>query len=345
MKRFLFKSGSILLVVVFINSTIGIIRLINADPTLPYSINRSQEFINTNQKYGRVNLRNTSKRKEFKLDLSGEVIVKYNFIDVYDSLGFRNFYSNKNPEILFIGDSFFDDPYISAENGMSAKIKNSMNISTWGETPGLGIYNNLKEIGYFNRTPKFIFFEVSERKAERVLSGLYSELISNKYKVKKYQYFYTDLIFGANFKDLKVKSILGSNVSQNSAKSQVKPFDIDGNKVYFRSSKINKIKLSTALINSLKNVVDYFRKLDCEIVFVIAPDKESFYPELFGESTLSLLHRSLHQNGISYIDMYGKIYKQPDFKSYYHRGDTHWNEKAFNLLISEVNRYIESKTL
>ncbi len=112
MKRFLFKSGSILLVVVFINSTIGIIRLINADPTLPYSINRSQEFINTNQKYGRVNLRNTSKRKEFKLDLSGEVIVKYNFIDVYDSLGFRNFYSNKNPEILFIGDSFFDDTYI-----------------------------------------------------------------------------------------------------------------------------------------------------------------------------------------------------------------------------------------
>jgi hypothetical protein len=344
MKHFLFKTSSILFVVILLNFSIGIIRLFNADPALPYLINRSKEFINTNQKNGRVNLRNTSKRKEFKLDLSGEIIVKDNFIDVFDSLGFRNFYSNKNPEILFIGDSFFDDPYISAENGLNSKVKNSMNISTWGETPGLGVYNNLKEIGYFKRTPKFIFFEVSERKAERVLSGLYSELISNECKVKKYEYYYADLVFGANFKDLKVKSILGNYVNQNSTKSQVKPVDIDGNKVYFRTSRINKIKLSTALINSLKNLVDYFRKLDCEIVFVIAPDKESFYPELFGESTLSLLHKAFQQHEIGYIDMYNKIYKQPDFRSYYHYGDTHWNEKAFELLINEINRLVDLKS-
>jgi hypothetical protein len=344
MKHFLIKSSSIFFVVILLNFSIGIIRLFNADPALPYSINRSKEFINTNQKYGRVNLRNTSKRKEFKLDLSGEVIVKYNFTDVFDSLGFRNFYSNKNPEILFIGDSFFDDPYISAENGLNSKVKNSMNISTWGETPGLGIYNNLKEKGYFNRIPKFIFFEVSERKAERVLSGLYLELISNEYKVKKYEYYYADLIFGANFKDLKVKSVLGSKAGKNSTKSQIEPVDIDGSKVYFRSRKINKIKVTAELINSVKNVVNYFRNLNCEVVFVIAPDKESFYPELFGETTLSLLHKTFLQHEIGYIDMYNKIYKQPDFRSFYHRGDTHWNEKAFELLINEINRFVDMKS-
>ena len=71
-----------------------------------------------------------------------------------------------------------------------------------------------------------------------------------------------------------------------------------------------------------------------KIVYVIAPDKESLFPNIFGKSNLEKLQFEMRKNEIPFIDMYSKMLNQG--VKFYYLGDTHWNQNALNLLTDQV---------
>jgi hypothetical protein len=210
-----------------------------------------------------------------------------------------------------------------------------MNISSMG-CSGFQVFNELKMYGYFTKTPKFIIIEVVERNLGAWIN-LYEQIKLKQIKTIP-SYYGLDFLFGNNFR--------GANLANLSLVNQDIPLNKQGIKrkinldraVYFYRDKITYYDSGTInkIIINMKLVSQYFNTLKCQVIYVVAPDKESIFPELFPNSNLPSIQKQFDSSQIVYVDMFKEIMASPKRNTCYYDGDTHWNQNAYNLLISKI---------
>jgi hypothetical protein len=328
----------VLLPILCTNLIFGIIRYKNGDETIPYKQNWHKQFISHGQKDNQIG-RSVSDFQTF--DMSREVR-KCRMVRFKDKWGFHNSGDMKNPNILFIGDSFFNDPFLSYQQGLSFNFERSLNISSMG-CSGFQVFNELKTHGYFTETPRFIIIEVVERNLISWVN-LNEQIEMNQVKSIPYKYLGLDFLFGNNFRGANCDNLSFDN--QHVQKKQGTGRYIDDNKMtYFLNNKISHIDtdMIKKVICNMKKVSQYFSKKNCQVIFVVAPDKESIFPELFPNSNLPSIQKQFDSSQIAYIDMYKEIMKSPERKECYYDGDTHWNLNAYNILIEKIKCKLSNK--
>lgn len=334
MRKLISKSGLILLIVVSINLITGLIRL-KAKDDIPYMTNRREAFITANQFYGRTD---TAVYIKTRTDLGHDSINLPNgILRICDHYGFSNITGNKEPEVLYLGDSFFDDPHISTTEGIQAltnkKMKRncSYNLGSNG-CSGFRVYNELSS-KYFTKKPKVIFFETVERALASNIPDAVQQLISKQYKSVTHHYYGLDLLLGANFKEIESSNLF----TQKRDKKYGYVKTIDGKKVWFLRNKLSEYAELSSIAGSMDKITQVLQLQNIKVVFIIAPDKESMYPELFGVSKIVMLHHLMRAKNIAFIDVYSELLKNRD--SYYYDTDTHWNGRAIDLLTTMTTNY------
>jgi hypothetical protein len=115
MKIFISKIITLILILLLLNYILGIIRLKIGDP-ITYTSNRNSELITLNQQKFLINL-------QMKIlpinEMSNEPAYgKDSVKKTFDQFGFSNVIQNRSPYLLYIGDSFFDDPLLNSVDGI-----------------------------------------------------------------------------------------------------------------------------------------------------------------------------------------------------------------------------------
>ena len=336
MRKFILKIILVLSPVIIFNILFGILRYNQRDKTIPYLQNFNKQYITLAQIDHNVGFVESDSQQ---FDMSREF--RYSKMMRYrDCFGFQNFNDIKNPKVLFIGDSFLDDPFLSYDKGLSFNFEQSLNIAS-NSCSGFKVFNELKELGYFSEFPNFIFIEVVERNLLE-WGTLWKQIEKKETKTTPYNYFGLDLLFGNNFYGASMNNLglIGSGSVQKLGVSR----KVDGRDVYFLNNAIQpyKSEMVDKIVANMISVSKYFNNNNCQVIFVVAPDKESVFPEIFSSSNLPIIQRQMEAAQLEYIDMYGAIMQSPRRKNCYFDGDTHWNEEAYEILINEIRNKLDS---
>ncbi len=190
MKKFVLKFLIVLIVFVLPNLILGLIRLYNGDKELLIIQNLDSENMIFQHP---ISSKIDSVKTIYKLgDLSHkQERLKDTIVIIKDKFGFSNYLENKNPEILFIGDSYFHDPGNGTLNGFQKRMNDffGKNVSyNLGAvlSSDFKVFNELYENKFFEKRPNFIILELAERRFHHWLN-LYQDLVNKKNKTKKIQ--------------------------------------------------------------------------------------------------------------------------------------------------------------
>lgn len=334
MRKFISKSALLLFIVVLINLLMGFIRL-QAEDEITYISNRKEEFVTANQFYGRAD---TAVYIKSRTDLGHDSInLPGGILRICDHYGFSNVADNKAPEMLYIGDSFFDDPHLNSIEGIQSLTNKKMqkncsyNLGANG-CSGFKVYNELSA-QYFQQKPKVIFFETVERALSTSISEAVQDIKTGQFKSQRHEYFGLDLLLGSNFKDLRTSNLFGQPQNKRYGYSKT----VNGKKVWFLRNKLSIYAELNKIVDDMERIHNAYQKQGIKIVFIVAPDKESLYPELFGTSKITLINELMKVKKIEFLDIYSEMMKNRD--AYYFDTDTHWNGKAIDLLTSLTTDY------
>lgn len=333
MRLFVFKVLLLIMPILLLNGIVGLFRYFYGDPTLIYNQIEKKKYFNSRQE---TNLIGYNFIDSAKFDMSGELwgskIIKH-----FDKFGFSNKLTGTDPSILFIGDSFFDDPFVSWSEGLSWMVDKSMNISSMGNS-GFLVYNEMFKNGVFHSHPKIIFLEVVERNLN-AWAGLREQLEFNKTKTTGFKFPALSFVFGNNFPDLSF--LFKSKATQKKATQKYGVYNLGGTKpVMFYKNKLSSYsdKDIEVIINNLVFVNRWFEKRDCKIFFLIAPDKESLFPEVFGTSKLEYIQGKMSEKGLKIIDIYNEFIRSENRLVLYHAGDTHWSPIGFEKVKEKIRK-------
>lgn len=336
MKRFLLTGTGLLLLAILPNLLAGILRL-NAGDRIPFRVHTDQDLAWKQQH----NSKSFQPHRVVPIaDMSLQPIRNNSILRIDDPFGFSNQNENRNPVILYTGDSFLNDPHTPTEEGYQ-NITNTLlgfnasyNIGTH-ECGGFRVFNELMN-GYFLEKPKLVICEAVERNAWRIFTEAPAELRMKKIKSIPYRLFYSDLILGNNFQNFRQSRLFREPERPHIGTAR----NTRNGRVWFLNNQLTEFSSYSLkqMTDSMKMIHQLLSKQQIHVLFVIAPDKESMYPELFGPSSIPQLQDSLRMQNIPFIDMYHAL--QSTKETTYFAGDTHWNEKAIHQLAdSVVQRY------
>ena len=104
----------------------------------------------------------------------------------------------------------------------------------------------------------------------------------------------------------------------------------------------------------LESVRDWLKRFDATLVFVVAPEKQSIYPELMPDGVVRVQAESRQDQLIKYlkehsdvrvIDLRPTLLESKDKNQIYFRTDTHWNGigalAAYQLIVRELGQKFE----
>ena len=338
MKKFINQLLLLSFISLLPNLLVGLIRLLMNDDMIPFSLNLSKDFELHAKK--RESIYSFNKLPPPINDMSNRPVSDDSLIRSLDRYGSSNIQRNPAPVILYIGDSFFEDPRMNTIDGLQSQTNHlfnknvSYNIGNTGNS-GFQVYNELINSGFI-RKPRLIVFEVVERHAASIFRKATSQLINNEIKTKKYNYFFADFILGNNFNEL-----VHSKIFKRGRSVTGTPKYLGQDTVWFMNNKLTNFSdtIANALADSMIVIRDHLKKESVDIIFVIAPDKESLYPEIYGKSNLLKLHKAMLDRGIDFINMHTEMENKG--KLYYYDGDTHWNKEAIMLLINKLNPHFQ----
>lgn len=332
MKRFLLTGTGLLILAILPNFLAGILRF-HAGDRIPFRIHTDQDLA-WKLKH------NTASFKQYPVrsigDMSLQPVHSSNILRIDDPFGFSNQTENRSPEILYSGDSFMNDPHTATDEGYQARTNRllgfnaSYNIGNH-ECGGFRVFNELTN-GYFQQKPKLLICEAVERNAWRLFTEGPSELRTRKIKSIPYRLFFSDLILGNNFQHFQQSRLFREperpkiGTARNTRNGRV--WFLNNQRTDFSAYSLKQMADSMSLIH------DVLAKQQIQVLFVIAPDKESMYPDLFGQSAIPTLQDSLRIRKIPFIDIYHSL-TQLDGNAYF-PGDTHWNELAIQRLTDSV---------
>ena len=337
MKKFIVKLIIVFFISVIPNLFLGVYRYTEEDKTLRLNQNLNEENFIFNYKI--KNKRDTI----FTIFRKGDLTEKLSkladtSITIYDEFGFSNCSSNKKPEIVLIGDSYFHDPGLGTKFGFQNKINSYFNKNC---AYNLGavlcsdfrVYNEFYERKIFLSKPKFIILEIIERNFYR-WSNIYKDLSVNKMKTFKYKYLGLDLLLANNFQ---FNSF--NNVKQNNGVNK----ENDNIQLFYKNEvSIYDEKLIENILNELEKVRNYLLSQNIKLLVLVAPDKETFCPNRFGLSSYKKINIALNQRRIPNVNIL-KLFKN-DLSFYYYNDDTHWNQNAIDMISLEICKWINKNS-
>ncbi len=337
MKKFILKASLFIGIILSINLVMGFVRLQLKDE-ITYRRNQQAKCVTINQYVGRADTQMYLKTvTDLRLD---SIALPLGIHRIYDAYGFSNAFPNKAPKILFIGDSFLDDPHIATDSGIQAScdkaLHQHLSYNIGGHNcSGFAVYNDLMLRKAFTDKPKLIVLETVERYLHDNITDAYYQLLEGKLKSNHDCYFGMDLLFGNNFKDLRESKYFyhAAEAPRFGQFSQI----VDKDTVWFLRNKLSQITTVEHIVQLMQKLKQLLEQQNIQIVYVIAPDKESLYPQFFGASQLDTIQKVMHQEGIPYIDIYTQLKGNPLF--YYYNSDTHWNGNAIKLLGLNAAQY------
>jgi hypothetical protein len=337
MRKFIVKFLILILIFITPNLIFGVIRYFLGDKELIIYLNLDAENMVFHHP---IRTKVDTIKTIYKLgDLShDQERLADTIVIIKDNFGFSNYLENKNPEILFIGDSYFHDPGNGTLNGFQKRMNDffSKNVSyNLGAvlSSDFKVYNELYQKRYFDKRPNFIVLELAERRFHHWLT-LYQDLVQKKNKTKKYRYMGFDFIFGNN---ISMKKVIEYIKPRNTKKTKTKDKEI-----LFLNSKVIQRKESEIdlILNQIRLTQDYLKRQNIKTLFMIVPDKETLYPDKFGVSSLNLIYSKMKQNKINHINLLEILKKNPGF--YYYSYDSHWNQNAVDTVSLRIFRYLKS---
>lgn len=338
MKQFLGKILVLSLLAISINLVVGFARL-KVEDEIPFRVNKKEAFVTANHFNGRCD---TTVFAKSRTDLGHDSLNLPNgALRICDAYGFSNVVANNAPDILFIGDSFFDDPHINTKEGLQALCNKklnrnaSYNIGANG-CSGFAVYNELLAKRFFKK-PKIIFFETVERAMNTHILAAAKQLKSGEFKTIHHQYYGFDLLLGANCKDLSKSKLFFDKDDKKYGFIK----KVEGKEIWFLRNKLSVYAELKSIVAAMVQMSNTLAKQNIKLVFVIAPDKESLYPKIFGTSKIELLYELMDQSQLERIDMYTAMLANPN--DYYFATDTHWNGKAIALLADKAAEYYQKE--
>lgn len=335
MSAFLRSVIAFLLLVSIINFGMGILRLRVNDP-IAFINNKRTAYYTANQFEGRCD---TSIYIHTRTDLGHDsLFLPQGILRRYDAFGFSNQTANRQPSILLIGDSFADDPHLPTSEGLQALLNQALdsnisyNIGANG-CCGFGVFNQLCD-SFFTIKPKLIVFEMVERAMSNHLAKAAKDLQEHRSHTKPYQYAYADLVWGPNFAHLSESHLF--------RKSTDKPYgsvkSVQGQDIWFLRNKLSHYADPQSLVKNMLYIQKFLAAQDIAIVFAIAPDKESLYPSIFGQSQIPQIQALMKQQHIPFLDVLAELSKSEP-NSLYYKSDTHWNGNAVAQFASMIAQY------
>jgi hypothetical protein len=331
MQKFFLKLCLIFFIGVMPNFFIGLYRYIKKDNSLQLNQNLNAENFIFNYK-----IKNKSDTV-MSIYRKGDLSSKLSRLDdtccrVYDKFGFSNWTFNNKPKIVLIGDSQFHDPGKGTEYGFQNSLNThfgfncSYNIGAV-LCSGFRVYNEFLKEKIFLQKPKYIVLEIGERNFLK-WDNIFNELKMKSTKTIKYRYFGLDLMLSNNFKGFSL-----INDKKEHILLKYDTFLFYKNKV----SILDNISIEH-VVKQIESVKDYLANQNIKLLILIAPDKESFFPSIFGKSSYQQIHKALDQKQIpnlNVIDLFKK-----DSSLYYYNDDTHWNQHAIDLITLEIYKWI-----
>jgi hypothetical protein len=267
---------------------------------------------------------------------------------ITDNLGFRNDTFIQQPDILFLGNSFFYGTGSSQNQIISNRVSSLLNgkykvynmaPSTWGE---LDSYLNKGLI----KKPQIIIYPISEihvpakfRAFEKEQNFLAKEIIR--------EIFYTGLnepidksirLYSLNWIKSRLNGIKNFGVKTNKSGAM---FFAQGEKMY-RLSEYEIIQS----VEAIKTYKHYCDSLGIKFLYLPTPNKETVYydfipfdtqPDYYIKLKNELSKESI--DGINTLDIFNNFRKH-NTKLLYHLDDTHWNSLGVELLSKEIAKYI-----
>jgi len=345
MKKFLCRFLVVLLAALTPNILMGLYRLKVRDKLLPFTFNLNNDSMIPGLPH--KSKRDTSYVDVVPGDLSGEPLIEHPVLLIEDKYRFVNEQPNPSPEILLCGDSFFRSKRDNVSSGLQAKVNELFNrnisYSLGGAfCSGFKVYNELLKLGEIS-PPKIIVLEVVERNLG-AWKNLSLQLINNETKTVPYKYYGLDFLIGNNFRDINIewhKNVLLriGRISNGNSKM------INGKKIHFMNNKVTlyERKFLDGIVSELQKTRDILKGRNIELVVIIAPDKETLYPEIFGISSLDTFHDLMSKAGIHNINLRSELSRDP--AHFYFNGDSHWNSYATNILAIELKKYVTDNKL
>lgn len=259
-----------------------------------------------------------------------------------DSLGFRNYELVGQPDIVFIGDSFFAGTGMTQSNTIDNSVKQCLDnkIKVYNMAPAsFSKFNFFLKNGVIKK-PKLIVFSNSERYNIEELNKIDLNIDQNQLHKKiesssriviidrlKRFYLFRFLIARAT-------RSTGSGVAGEN----------NGNMYFFKGKNVSVKKISETLKNA-KTIISYRNYCDslgCGFLYVPMPNKESVYfdyvPLNKQPDYLFKLDSILKVSNVSTIntlEIYNN-YRKTNTALLYHLDDTHWNSNAAELISKEI---------
>jgi hypothetical protein len=334
MKKFIINLLFVFVILAFPNLSIGIYRLLISDNTLQFNKNLNDENFIFNYKI--KSKRDTLFSNFRKGDISNKISkLDDTLVSIYDEFGFSNLTQNRRPEIVLIGDSYFHDPGNGTEYGFQSKINSYFNKNCSYNIGAVlcsdfRVYNEFYEREIFLKKPKFIILEIIERNFYK-WSNIYKDLSVNKIKTSKYKYLGLDLLLANNFQH---------NSLNNSKQSNDEIKENDDIQLFYKNKvSVYDDELIENVVNELEWVRNYLLNQNIKLLVLVAPDKETLCPNRFGKSSYEQIYEALDQKDIANLNIL-EFFKND--LSYYYQDDTHWNQKAIDLISVEICRWIDN---
>lgn len=259
-----------------------------------------------------------------------------------DRLGFRNYTLVEQPDILFIGDSFFAGTGLTQSNTIDNSVKQSLDnkITVYNMAPA-----SLSKFDFFlkNRIinkPKLVVFSNSERYNIEEFYKIDLNLDQNQLRKKiqkssgvviidKLKRFYLFRFLLARTLGSSGSGIAGGN---------------NNDMYFFKGKKVPKKNMMEALKNAEKIISyrNYCDSLGCGFLYVPMPNKESVYYDFIPLNKqpdylfkLDSILKEANVSTINTLEIYNN-YRKTNSDLLYHLDDTHWNSKATDLVSKEI---------
>lgn len=266
-----------------------------------------------------------------------------------DAIGYRNDVFVEDPDVLLIGDSFFEGSGLTQEDMVSARVQARLgdSLKVYCMAPAvMSGFERLYKSGTIKK-PRLIVYSMVERYMPPPPLEAYVPQSAAKQLVKKalewgHLNMYLDKI-------IKHYSIKWLRARIHGSKGTGMPGRKDSSMFFLNTSQKYDPATLAPTVKQLAIYRDYCAALGIGFLFVPMANKETVYYDLIPLDKqpdyllrLDSMLQAAHIKTIHTLKLYND-YRKTHNALLYHRDDTHWNATGADLIASEIVKSIRSE--
>ncbi len=266
-----------------------------------------------------------------------------------DELGYRNTRNCNPPNAILIGDSMGSGTSITQDRTLNELIKKTTGLCSYSFAPAR-LEPSLKTVVRLQWQPRYAFVVYMERTLFELEDF---PMIENPPKLPRKKFFFQEaglsapivlwdrLLRSAFFRYRKshgtwkaIQRLLEPYEYQSGPIEKRKMLFLHGESILRDRANDQRV---IEVVDQLTSYRDKLRDMGMEMILVVAPNKESVYPELIPSTIRSdffpRFYKVLDQKGIHYVNLwqpYRAAYEK-EKKIFFHLDDSHWNEDGVKV--------------